>query len=795
MTLAIGQGLARAGTITWTGAVDANWDTSTANWSGTATVYADGDQVTLDDTASGTTTVTVVGGVSPGSTTVNNSTKTYSIGGAAIGGSGGLVKSGTGVLTLSGSNTYTGATTISAGTLKLGNANALGATGTGNGTVIQSGAALDVNGAYVSASSNEAITVSGAGVDGLGAIINSGTVFYNRGFGDLTLAGNTTIGGANRWDLHSGASFYGNNYTLTKAGSFQIAVSRAINNAEILLTAGRITIQTGDALGGTTFGNTTVSPGATLAAYGSYTVPERIIFNGGALDQENPATTTYSGNVTLNANISVSAGTGAGIVLSGFVDGSGGFTKSGAGTLGVNGNNTYGGVTTISGGTVRLGHQNALGRPTSGNTSTVVQSGATLDLNSITGGSLSGGTEIVTISGTGVGGLGALVNNGSTDIYWGVDQLVINGSATIGGTRRWDIRSQYIRSADANPATLTKTGTNYIAVSLSNTQGGSGYGGLGDINLNQGTLSFEASNAVGLAANNLTVASGATLQFWTPGSITNTKSFVSNGGMIVGANGTSTLGGTIVLNADTTFSGGFNLVANATVSGSGSLIKSGTGTLTLNAANPYQGNTTIQGGTLKLGAAGSFANSPGISVANGAFLDLTAKPSGFAFGAGQTLGGRGTVLLPGAQSVVLGGILAPGDSAGILTFSGAGVLDIQSAAGLQFELGNPADQVLLTNGAALNIGSGLLEFQDFAFTPITGFGLGSYTLFETSQAIVGTLGSNVSGLAGGLNASLAISADGTDLLLNVVPEPSAWLLASLALVAAVPLARRGRRGH
>ena len=66
-----------------------------------------------------------------------------------------MTKAGTGTLTLSGDNSYSGATTVAAGTLKLGHLNALG--GTTNGTTIQDGATLDLNGAYAAASSNEPV--------------------------------------------------------------------------------------------------------------------------------------------------------------------------------------------------------------------------------------------------------------------------------------------------------------------------------------------------------------------------------------------------------------------------------------------------------------------------------------------------------------------------------------------------------------------------------------------------------------------------------------------------------------
>ena len=123
------------GQDTWQGNASGVWDNSAANWvkNGTgSSTYAAGDAVTFDDTASGNFTVSSVSTVSPASVLFNNNTNNYTIN-ANITGSAPLLKIGTGTVTLGGINTYTGGTTISAGTLALAN----GARGiTNNGTVL-----------------------------------------------------------------------------------------------------------------------------------------------------------------------------------------------------------------------------------------------------------------------------------------------------------------------------------------------------------------------------------------------------------------------------------------------------------------------------------------------------------------------------------------------------------------------------------------------------------------------------------------------------------------------------------
>ena len=141
-----------------------------------------------------------------------------------ISGGGALVQAGGGTLQLNGGNSFTGPVTVTNGsTLKLGNLTAVGA-GT-NTLTIASGSTLDANG-YTE---TRPIIVSGTGVSGNGAIINSGGAIYdNPGTGlatNIMLAGDTTflMNSPNRWDLgsSSGGSVLGalGAYNLTLNGN------------------------------------------------------------------------------------------------------------------------------------------------------------------------------------------------------------------------------------------------------------------------------------------------------------------------------------------------------------------------------------------------------------------------------------------------------------------------------------------------------------------------------------------------------------------------------------------------
>ncbi len=111
--------------LKWDGTVNDNWDICiTANWKTNADYTESngaGPVVIFDDSATGPNTAIVLDtNVAPLSVVVSNSVLAYSLGGSGgIGGTGGLLKAGTGMFILGGNNSYTGGTTITAGALAL----------------------------------------------------------------------------------------------------------------------------------------------------------------------------------------------------------------------------------------------------------------------------------------------------------------------------------------------------------------------------------------------------------------------------------------------------------------------------------------------------------------------------------------------------------------------------------------------------------------------------------------------------------------------------------------------------
>ncbi len=205
---------AGSGTLTWTGSSSGNWDTSTANWisSGPA-VYADGDFVQFLNGANNST-VNLTTTLSPAGITVSNTSPAYTFNGSgSIGGSGSLLKQGSGMLVVdnSGNNNFSGGVTISGGTLQVGNNDA-------NGSLPSS--PVTDNGTLAFARSDSP-TVNN-NISGTGSFTQAGTG------GTLALSGNNTFTG---------------NVLVTNNSTLQVGSSSALGGG-----SGTITIASGSAL-------------------------------------------------------------------------------------------------------------------------------------------------------------------------------------------------------------------------------------------------------------------------------------------------------------------------------------------------------------------------------------------------------------------------------------------------------------------------------------------------------------------------------------------------------------------
>lgn len=317
-----------------------------------------------------------------------------------------MAKTGDGTQEFSGSNSYTGTTTISGGTLKVSHANGLAfggrVTTTTGATTVDSGATLDLNG---TSGINEPIVLNGNGVGGNGALINNAgspagvsngiaaltlpatgtgsaytatapTVTISGGGGSgatataslgLTTASITSIssGGAG-WAVND--TFHVNNSTTGYGAIFQVtgATAGVINSVSCIkagagfanvtgMTITRVSTASGSTLPTITWNSANFTVGALqLTAAGSgYTSAPTVTFSVGSASDGDVTKTLSSVVLASSSTIGGSGDTSIDGVVS-ESGGSQGLTKAGAGTLTLAGANSYTGATAVNEGTLAL---------------------------------------------------------------------------------------------------------------------------------------------------------------------------------------------------------------------------------------------------------------------------------------------------------------------------------------------------------------------------------------------------------------------------------------------------------
>ena len=537
----------------------------------------------------------------------------FSESGDIINGSGSLsvVKTGPGMQTLSGNNlTYSGTTTINGGVLNLASANPMTTTITVNGggslggsgvttgaLILNPGAGLSVDPGASGAFTAGAVTVAGSPINVSFAAIpaNNADVLV------LSATGGFTGSAANfrAANLRGGVFFYAN------------------SNKELHYSATGVPASV--VWQGNNPSNPTIWDVVTTTNWSNNGIPDLfyagdnvLCDNTGSTNVLNiQGTSLLAGSITVNSTNDY--------VINGVIAGSATLTKGGTGTLLLTNNNTYSGLTLITNGVVNIQPSGALGSTAAG---TVIAGKGTLDVGTgaFYADKVNLGAEALTISGNGFGGNGAIVNSSLTASQINaVQQVVLAGSASIGGSMRWDMRGAGNAMDMQSTNTLTKTGGNQISLvaTIINNPG--------NLVVNSGILSIETQASLnGSSANTLTVNNGGTVGFWSlqnPGLWT----LVLNGGStVLGEAGSAAnhWGGPVVLNGATTFNAsGGNLYFDAEISGSGSIVKSGSLSASLTASNSYSGNTTVNAGTLDLDYA-SLASSSTVTIAAGAALNL-----------------------------------------------------------------------------------------------------------------------------------------------------------------------------
>ena len=505
--------------------------------------------------------------------------------------------------------------------------------------------------------------------------------------------------------------------------------------------------------------------------------------------------------------------TGAGIV------GATGITKNGAGTVTLgNAGNSYAGDTEVNAGTlvVTADHRGVTGDYT-------VSSGAKLQVGDGTNdGDLGDGANVTV--------LGELELRSTAEFL--TQNLSGNGTVTVDG--------DFINLSGDNSAF---SGTFNILSNGAQPRTPNPFGNAVAINLNGGDIrDFQGSNTATITSpinfngaepgngSQIRVGGGGnTLILAGPISVNDTDG--ENTFRTDGNGPLLQVDGNVTLNAELRANNGSNsdTRVNGDVSGTGGIFKAGSGRLTLAGDSSYSGNTTVEAGSLILDASATLSNSAVIDVQSGATFNVSALASGFALSGGQTLMGEGAVsgdLVAGSSSTV-----SPGASPGTLTINGdytqlgGSILDIELESLSEFDLLDVNGSLTAGGTLAVSLLSGfmpsggdsfdILDFDSssgsFAFSlPSLSAGLA----WDTSSVLVDGVISVIA--AGSADKDNDGDVDGADFLiiqrtnpaeiplwesqygtnvgplgsLELVPEPSAFLLFGLALASSGAIVRR-----
>ncbi|EKM1695139.1 fibronectin-binding autotransporter adhesin ShdA [Salmonella enterica] len=632
-----------------------------------------------------------------------------------LSGSGSLVKTGTGELTLSGDNSYSGGTTITGGTLTADHADSLGSGDIDNSGVLKVGEGdlentLSGSGSLVKTGTGE-LTLSGGNDYSGGTTIIGGTLTADHadslGSGDIDNSGVLQVGEGELKNTLFGSG------SLVKTGTGELTLNGDNDySGGTTIDDGVLIADNADSLGtGAVANNGVLQVGEgelknTLSGTGSLVKigTGELTLNG---DNDYSGGTTITGGTLIAASVNA-LGSGdidnSGVLqvgegeLKNTLFGSGSLVKTGTGELTLSGDNTYSGGTTISGGTLIAANVNALGSGDIDNSGTLIlDANGAFELANVT--THSGATTALAAGSTLDAGQFTQEDGSTLSIDLGAatdDAVITADSVALGGTLNVTGIGSVTDSWTPEAYTYTLIGSDSAITT--------DFDDLTVAGMNREDVDFLTIDGKVDEADNTHYDLTASLSW-----------YADRDNATTDAHGTFTLSDP---------DGGFNVAATLTdvddtlEPGSRwdgkSLTKEGAGTLILSGDNDYSGGTTINEGTLV--AASTTALGTGL-VDNNATLVLDVD------GEVSAVGGIATTQL------ALGTSLDLGDSA----------LIQQDGSTLNVELNSDSVQPLITGGSA-TLGGDLVvsdaslqarasdaEFQSFKLMDMTSDISGDFT--------------------------------------------------------------------
>ena len=679
-------------------------DTLTASRTANTAVFSTTGTQVIDLGSSGANTLTMNGFINTGGTLTiqrsGSSTGTLTIGSnqeLVIGGSsnvtitapivdnsGGasiLTDSNTGVLTLSGANTFTGGVVLNSGTLEI---NGVGVAGT-----------------------------SGPLGNGGTFVINGGTIDNTSGSVETELNVNPiTIGGSFAYSTVAGTA----NNSLTFSG----AVSMTTDNTITLNGLGALTL--GGTLNATTTNSArvlTVNDGAgtgltTLLTLGGYTLTSSATARTDVIDG--------SGNVAITGVIANGTGTGS-------------LAYSGTGSLTLSGASTYTGGTILNSGTLNINGVGVAG------TSGPLGNGGAFTINGGTINNTSGSAEVVAnanpIIVTGDFAFGTSAGTTANNLTLsGVVTMTGTHNITLNGLGTLDLSGAWAFVANSNNILTVNNGSgtgSSSLLTLGSVNMNSGTNGISDLTLDgngnmdvtgviakgsgmdsvfysgTGTLTLSGQNTF---AGGLTITSGTVVAL---GSITPSQIFGNGDGLSIG-------GATLDLQSTTTTGLTF-------VNGTGNIATTITGNTQINSDRSTSGavGDTYTFGTLSIG---------GETLTIDGGMNVTSGTAGVTFGAVTSTGSSTfTVNNPSGGTTLLTLASITPTAGSTITFNGTGNASITGVVGATSTAVTKSGSGTLTLGGADTFTGGLnVQQGTVVLANTTAAGAGTVTIGSTGTS-------------------------------------------------------------